>query len=289
MSVRLRSTCEPPRHGPNGSLFGSAIESPSGGFWTNLAVSPPRTPTTDACKYAPLPPEFQLERPIATAQMAYHIDSVFPSWLHRFDDAVFITFHQQPGVVTLRASPRLACTNMVHASKVRAESVGWCPLACDEPGKHGHLFTLAHGGMATCKIEVTSSGDEITRIVIVQPEYSPVSLASGMVPESSLLVLDDLRCHIDSLARLKGALVARDDTGYVPVREMVATSGFGALVLTTDYSQEGFEARRCFKRVQVVLSELSNETADCIDAYNRSELDRVSQSVADVVAWRKSL
>ena len=291
MSVRTFSLFEPPKPRAPGSIFGTAIPAPSGGFWKRLAVSPPRTPPTEARKYAPLPPEFHLEGPCLTAPTSVQLDAVLPTWLHRFDDAVLVTFHQAPGVTTLRASPRLECTNMVHATKVCADSAGWRPLACNEPGKAGHLFTLAHDGRPTCKIEATvaSATDELVKLVIVQPEYSPISIAAKAVPESSLLMFENMRGHIESLRHLKRTLLTSCDTGYVPTRELVATEAFGGLVLTTDHSPEAFEARRHWKRVQALVSELSNETANCIDVYNASELRRVGQSVPCVGEWRRKI
>ena len=275
-----------------GSLFGAAIGAPVGGLWgERLALSPPRTPPIARGQYAPLPPEFHLEAPAATASTATQVDAVFPTWLHRFDDAVLVTFHQAPGVTTLSASPRIECTNMVHATKVCADSASWRPLACDEPDKVGHLFTLAHAGQPTCKIEVTvaTATNEVTKVVVVQPDYSPVTIAAQMVPKSSLLQFEDMRGHIDSLRQLRQTLLTDSDTGYVPTQELVATSAFGTLVLTTDHSQAACDARRHWKRVQSLFSELSSETANCIDAYNTSELQRVGQSLPCVGAWRRAL
>lgn len=290
MSVRAWALYDRPTPKVAGSLFGAAIGAPSGGLWgEQLAVSPPRTPPAESSKYAPLPPEFHLARPIGTASTATQVDAVFPTWLHRFDDAVLVTFHQAPGVAVLRASPRLECTNMVRATKVCADSASWRPLACDEPGKVGHLFTLAHAGQPTCKIEATVTGDEVTKVVIVQPEYSPVTIAAQMVPESSLLIFEDVRGHIESLRHLRQTMLASADTGYVPTQELVTTSAFGKLVLTTDHGQAAYGARRHWKRVQALVSELSNETANCIDVYNTSELRRVAQRVPCVGEWRKDV
>lgn len=292
MSVRTWSSFDAPKPQVAGSLFGAAIGAPAGGLWgERLAVSPPRTPPVERGRYTPLPPEFHLDAPPPTASTATQVDAVFPTWLHRFDDAVLVTFHQAPGVTALRASPRLECTNMVHATKVCADSATWRPLACADPGKVGHLFTLAHAGQPTCKIEATvaAATDEVTKVVIVQPEYSPVTIAANMVPDSSLLVFEDVRGHVDSLRQLRQTLLTSSDTGYVPTQELVATSAFGKLVLATDHSQAACDARRHWKRVQSLLSELSSETADCIDAYNASELKRVGQSVPCAGAWRRAL
>lgn len=47
---------------PHGSLFGPAINAPADGFWSRLAVSPPRSPPTTALSTAvPMPPEFSLD------------------------------------------------------------------------------------------------------------------------------------------------------------------------------------------------------------------------------------
>ena len=292
MSVRAFASFDLPKPRTTGSLFGVAIGAPVGGLWgERLAVSPPRTPPTNMCRYAPLPPEFHLEAPLPTAPTATQLDSVLPTWLHRFDDAVLVTFHQAPGVTTLRASPRLECTNMVHVTKVCADSASWRPLACDEAGKVGHLFTLAHAGQPTCKIEATvaTANDEVTRVVIVQPDYSPVSIAAKAVPESSLLIFENVRGHIDCLRQLRHTLLTSADTGYVPTQEFVSTSAFGGLVLTTDHSHAAIDARKHWKRVQALMSEMTGAAADCIDVYNKCELQRVGQSVACVEDWRKAL
>ena len=292
MSVRTFSLFDATKSRTAGSLFGVAIGAPVGGLWgERLAVSPPRTPPTDMARYAPLPPELCLEAPPSTVPTATQIDSVLPTWLHRFDDAALVTFHQAPGVTTLRAAPRLECTNMVQVTKVCADSANWRPLVCDEPGKVGHLFTLVHAGQPTCKIEATvaTATDEVTRVVIVQPDYSPVSIAAHAVPESSLLIFENARGHIESLRQLRHTLQASADTGYVPTQEFIATSAFAALVLTTDHSQAAFDARRHWKRVQALMSEMTGATADCIDVYNKCELQRVGQCVACVDEWRKSL
>jgi len=109
------------------------------------------------------------------------------------------------------------------------------------------------------------------------------------VPESTLLIFENMRGHIESLRHLKHTLLTSADTGYVPTRELVTTGAFGALVLTTDHSPEAFEARRHWKRVQLLLTELSSATADCVDTFNRSELKRVGQCLPCLEEWRKEV
>lgn len=251
-----------------------------------MVVSPPHTPPQASCKYRPLPPEFQLEALPATLPTVTQMDSVFPSWMHRFDDAVILTFHQTPGVTTLRTSPHLECTNMVNVTKVYADSATWRPLSCDHCLNQGHLFLLAHGGHHTCKIEMTEPSKGVFKIVVVQPEYSPVSVAANTAPESSLLEFGDIHERVKSVRALKHTLEQNVDMGYVPTRELVVTRGFGNIVLTTDHSNASFEARRQWKRAQGMLSQLSSATADCVDSYNKSELLRVGHSVGGLGEWR---
>ncbi len=289
MSLRSSSLLDDkPVRGP-GSLFGSAIGTPAGGFWHPFAVSPPRTPPTDAQCYEPLPPEFQLPPPAPAVATCHQLDSVFPSWKHDLREAVLVTFAQSADTLTLRASPRLECVNAVHPTIVTADSVAWRPMACEATGTRGHLFTLSHSGKPTCRIEATIADGAITRLVIVQPEYSALSVAANMVAPSSLLVYDDVRKHTDSLRQLRTTLQTSTDTGYVPVQELVATSALDELPLTTDLTMEGGAARRHWKEVKMLLMGLSSATADCIDAYTRSEFARIGQSPVDVEAWRRTV
>ena len=274
-----------------GSLFGAAIGTPTGGFWHRLAVSPPRTPPTEASRYAQLPPEFHLDAGPAAVPTAGQLDSVFPSWAHDFADAVLVTFAQSADVVTLRAAPRLECANVVHPTMVRADAVAWRPMACEATGTRGHLFTLSCGGKPTCRIEVSlaGDGDEIGRVVVVQPEYSPVAIAARTAAPSSLLIFDDVRAHTESLHALRHTLATSGDTGYVPTQELVATGALDRLVLATDHSPEAAVARRHWKTLKLLFAALSAATADCVDAYAQSELRRVNQCVVGSDAWRRAI
>lgn len=272
-----------------GSLFGSAIGTPTGGFWHRLAVSPPRTPPTEASRYAQLPPEFHLDAGPAAVPTAGQIDSVFPSWVHDFSDAVLVTFALSADVVTLRAAPRLECANVVHPTMVRADAVAWRPMVCDATGTRGHLFTLSNREQQTCRIEMSlvGDGDEVGRVVVVQPEYSPVAIAALTAAPSSLLIFDDVRAHTESLQALRHTLATSGDTGYVPTQELVATGALNRLVLSTDHSPEAAVARRHWKTLKLLFGALSAATADCVDAYAQSELRRVNQRVVESDGWRK--
>lgn len=289
MSLRVSPFSEYKQPVAPGSLFGAAIGTPEGGFWNRLAVSPPRTPPTTTGQYAPLPPEFHLDGPPAAVPTRDQIDSVFPSWAHDFaNDAVLVTFVQSPDVVTLRASPRLECTNVVHPTMVRADAVAWRPMACEATGVRGHLFALSHQGRQTARIEVTlDANDEIGKVLVVQPEYSPLTVAARMASPSSLLVFDNVRAHTESLEALKRTLATDSDVGYVPTHELVVTRALDQLVLTTDHSAEAAVARRHWKDTKLLLGGLSTATADCIDAYTQSELKRVGKSVVGFNGWRR--
>ena len=288
MSVRSWSYQDPKQATGPGSLFGAAIGTPEGGFWDRLAVSPPRTPPSTTGQYTPLPPEFHLDAPPAALQTRDKIDSVFPSWVHDFaNDTVLVTFVQSADVVTLRASPRLECTNVVHPTMVRADAVSWRPMACDATGVRGHLFLLSHEGRLTGRIEVTlEANDEIGKLLVVQPEFSPLTVAARVVSPSSLLVFDDVRAHTESLEALRQTLTTDGDVGYVPTQELVVTRALDQLVLATDHSAEAAVARRHWKTTKLLLAGLSTATANCIDAYTQSEFRRVGKSVFGSDRWR---
>lgn len=291
MSIRSPTFGEPKPPERPGSLFGVAIGTPTGGLFGPYVVSPPRTPPTEASRYAQLPPEFHLDAAPPAVVTAGQVDSVFPSWVHDFSDAVLVTFAQSPDVVTLRASPRLECANVVHPTMVRADAVAWRPMACEATGMRGHLFTLSHRGQQTCRIEVSlaGDGDELGRVVVVQPEYSPVAIAARTTAPSSLLTFDNVRAHTESLRALRHTLATSGDTGYVPTQELVATGALNQLVLATGHSPEAAVARRHWKTLKLLLAALSTATADCVDAYAQSELRRVNQCVVGLDAWRRAI
>lgn len=277
-----KSTC-------HGSLFGSAIGSPVGGFWHRLAVSPPRTPPTTSSQYDRMPPEFDIDAGPRATVTASQLDSVFPSWIHNLSDAVLVTFTQSTDVVTLRSSPLLQCTNVVHPTMVRADAASWRMMACDISGTRGHLFTLSHRGKHTCRIEVTLEGDDIGKVVVVQPEYSALSVSSNLCSPSSLLVFKDMRARVETLKSLQSEIYTNADIGYLPTQELVATSALDKLVLTTDHSPEATVARQYWKLTKMLLTNLSTATADCVDAYTRSEFRRIGGSVVGSDAWRREL
>ena len=289
MSVRSSHSSACNKSAFPGSLFGSAIGSPVGGFWNRLAVSPPRTPPTTSSQYDPMPPEFDIDAgPRATAT-ASQLDSVFPSWVHNLSDAVLVTFVQSTDVVTLRSSPLLQCTNVVHPTMVRADAASWRMMACDISGTCGHLFTLSHRGKHTCRIEVTLEGDDIGKVVVVQPEYSALAVSSNLCSPSSLLVFKDVRERVKTLRSLQNEIAISSEVGYVPTQELVATSALDKLVLTTDHSPEAVIARRHWKLTKMLLTNLSTATADCVDAYTRSEFRRIGGSMVGSDAWRREL
>jgi hypothetical protein len=55
--------------------------------------------------------------------------------------------------------------------------------------RKGELHCGEDVGVAT----VATATDELTKVVVVQPEYSAVTIAAQMVPESSLLIFEDVR------------------------------------------------------------------------------------------------
>ena len=97
-------------------------------------------------------------------------------------------------------------------------------------------------------------------MLVVQPEYSPLTVAARMASPSSLLVFENVRAHTESLEALKRTLATDGDVGYVPTQELVVTRALDQLVLTTDHSAEAAVARRHWKATKLLLGGLSTAT-----------------------------
>lgn len=331
MSVRGRAPPKPAR----GSIFGTAIGSPRGGFWGALTESPPRTPPlqpTSVTGDAPLPFSLQADAPIdeepehedavvlgtavvdaegralvvperaptaalreiATALAAEPPPppapapcdaevpttfAVFPSHLYDFSTAaVLITFHQRTtgtaAMQKVQSWPRrLLNEQPVAAIPVGADGVRWAPMHVDE-GHEGHVFSLCRDRHETCKVEATTRASDgaLTRVAVVQATYSPLLVASGFAPQSSLLVYEDPGRHLAQLRKLERDLGGTSvDVGYVPTAEFVVTPALDKLPLEagTEAAERNWTATKRFLRA------VSAHAANCIDRYAMLEYERV--------------
>lgn len=338
MSVRGRAPPKPAR----GSIFGTAIGSPRGGFWGALTESPPRTPPlqpTPSSGESPLPFSLQADAPIdegpehedaavlgtvvvdaegralavperaptaalreiATALAAEARPAqapppaapvpvardaevpttfaVFPSHLYDFSaSVVLITFHQRStgtaAMQKVQSWPRrLLNAQPVAAIPVGGDTLRWAPMHADD-GEEGHVFALCKDRREVCKVEATTrqSDGALRRVAVVQATYSPLLVASGFAPPSSLLVYEDPGRHLAQLRKLERDLDGADsELGYVPTAEFVVTPALDKLALEagTEAAERSWTATKRFLRA------VSAHAANCIDRYAALEYERV--------------
>ena len=312
--MSLRPQAATPKASLHGSLFGPAIHAPPEGFWSRLAVSPPRSPPTAMLATpVPMPTEFTLDAPEradtdADVEMSDDsevpvLDSVCPTWAYDLGDQVaMVLFDQEPsGTMTLRSSPRRVHNrNPVIAKTVAADGIQWKPMRdVGTTGAAGHVFQLTKGKTAVCRIEVspTENGEGIRRVSIVQASYAPLAMASGIADRSSLLIYDLPDAHVGSLRTVHAGLGTDPELGYAPVSECCVTHYFDRLVLGmplgVDYASnvQHRDARRIWDETKAFLKTMSTVTADCVDRYLETEMDRTGTHELrnDYRAWRRAV
>ena len=237
---------------------------------TSLAAEA-RPPHAAPPPAAPVPAARDAEVPTTFA--------VFPSHLYDFSAGVLlITFHQRStgtaAMQKVQSWPRrLLNEQPVAAIPVGGDTLRWAPMHADE-GDEGHVFSLCKDRHEVCKVEATTRrGDgTLKRVAVVQATYSPLLVASGFAPPSSLLVYEDPGRHLAQLRRLERDLDGSNaDLGYVPTAEFVVTPALDKLAL-----EAGTEAaERSWTETKRFLRAVSAHAANCIDRYAALEYERV--------------
>ncbi len=262
------------------SVVGSAIGAPAGGFWTSMAVVPPR----------PLSWAFALNSETGAASMTVDnlviseqtndddespvLERVTPLWLHDLSDpatALVLFDETPPEIMPLQTTPRrLRVRAPVSIRKIAAASLSWQPLV-EDGAEVGFVYMLGNDG---ARIEIRAPGS----VVIVQADYSPLCASTQMCAPSSLLVFGDSEAHLASLQCLQTQLERGDDIGYVPSRELFVTPSFDRLVMRTNPNTTGERndaARRTWLQTKSFMKRLSALTADCLTRYNENEITRM--------------
>lgn len=254
------------------------------------------------------------------------LEQICPLWVHALDAQrpIFVLFRQTADEVgsdsttLLQSNPRrLRVRGVVTPRLVTARSLTWRPLV--EAGDVvGVVFLLGSGRPESdddvkpssrtnarmdtvARIEVrtslhkwTLSGDAVDSIAVVQSNYTPLAMASGMADPSSYLLFPDPRGYIDSMDTLRTQIQRGEEVGYVPVRELCVTSQLDKLLLRGNPSESGEmndAARRVWSTTKQFFKGLSERTADCIAAYNAAEIERVGafELRNHHTSWRRSV
>jgi hypothetical protein len=200
-----------------------------------------------------------------------------------------MTFRQASETIQIADFPRrVLVKDAVIGIPAAVNTIAWSEMEAPE-GAVGHVFSLSKEGRAVCKIEATLREGELERVAVVQSNYSPLLVAAGFVPPSSLLVYNKPKEYLASLRALHVELAADEELGYVPTSELVITKGVEGLVLDVGDGAKGDAARRGWKKTIGFLQELSTATADCVDRYSSKEVDRTKahELRSGVETWRK--
>lgn len=286
MSIRSFATIPIKQH-VGGSLFGPAIGTPPGGFWSSLAVSPPRSPPHDLAMLAP--PSFSLDDADTSFPHGVTIEGVCPTSAFDFGGhvALVVFEHDLGNTITLQSHPRrVGCADPVLARPVEVDSISAQPMMHDQ--HTGYVFHLCFRGTCVCRVEVVASQPNVRpvleRVAVVQSSFSPMAVEAGLVDRSSMLVYDRPSSHLQTLTRLKTAMTSDPELCYVPTSECCVTARLDALHLDTD----DFTARRVWYCTRQFLGSMSKISADCTDLHATREIERVQASeLRDRVSqWR---
>ena len=288
-------------------IVGEAVGSPVGGFWSRLLVgtppsTPPSAPTAApsisslilaAREAEPAPAPAPTPTPTPSKEEEKEgpptLISVFPSHLYELSKCSIMTFRQASDSAQIAEFPRrIMLKDSVVGIPAAVDAIAWNELEAPE-GSVGHVFSLSKEGRGVCKVEATLRDGELERLAVVQANYSPLLVAAGFVPPSSLLVYNKPAAHLASLRALHNELAEDEELGYTPTNELVITKGVEGLVLDAGRGKKAATAQRDWETTLAFLRKLSTATADCVDRYASKEIvrTRASELRTGVVAWRK--
>ena len=213
----------------------------------------------------------------------------FPSYMYELPKCAIMTFRQASDTVQISEFPRrIMAKDSVIGIPAAVDAVAWTEMEAPE-GAVGHVFDLSKEGRGVCKVEATLRDGELERVAVVQANYSPLLVAAGFVPPSSLLVYNKPKAHLESLRALHTELATDDELGYVPTCELVMTKTIEGLVLDAGKGEKAATARRDWKTTLGFLRELSTCAADCVDRYAHAEVERTKahELRSELESWRR--
>ena len=209
--------------------------------------------------------------------------------MYELPKCAIMTFRQASDTVQISEFPRrIMAKDSVIGIPAAVDAVAWTEMEAPE-GAVGHVFDLSKEGRGVCKVEATLRDGELERVAVVQSNYSPLLVAAGFVPPSSLLVYNKPKAHLESLRALHTELETDEELGYAPINELVLTKGVEGLELDAGTGKKAATAQRDWKTTLAFLRELSTATADCVDRYASKEIDRTKahELRSGLRSWRE--
>ena len=283
-----KTTITPPITIP-GSIFGQAVGSPYGGFWSKMEVSPPRSPMLLSNPTNPGIQHLRLDsiREMDTDAEVPVLQRVCASWLHEgWGDAALVVFDDHLGSsITVSETPRrVTVEDPVVPTMVNADAVSWARGFADAHNLERHVFTLTLRNRLTTTVEafVNKTSGEIERVAVVQPQFSSLNLRSGMCLPSALKIFDGLEGHLRNLQELKNKMRLDSTIGYSPSAEVVIGKAFLRLKLGLSNTADHGCARdpqAVWQEVSVFFKDMSTLAKDLTLTYTSSELSITNTSL----------
>lgn len=205
-------------------------------------------------------------------------DSLCPVWAYDLKNAALVTFDHTAHSAVLSLDPtRLLNHRAVTLKALSVDSVAARPMV------DGFVFDLLKLKRAVARVEVSVNNGAISRVTVVQRDYSPLSVEAKMVPASTFLAFEP-SSHLEAIRKVHEDLQTSGDVGYVPTAELCVSRGFCDIPLQPTTP----EAEALWRHTCTFLAELSTRTADAVDLYNAAELRRVGASklVERHASWR---
>lgn len=263
--------------------YGPSILRPSGGFWAGLNVSPPTTPRP--CDPLPKPPPVNA----TTTPDAAALYGVLPIWAVELQAAVAVlTFYERDERDEVVGTPLgIPMRVPLAPAELVATAVTWDSMLVHDCV--GFVFYLFDGGTRTGQIEVLERDDEILQIAIVRPEYSVLSVASGLVPQSAMVRFCSPATHLAALREVLQSLHVDTATSYLPTWDAIVTPHFHTLPLFATHNHDhGDVARVVWDRTKVALAEIGSLTRECTEAHVRNEFARAGRSAPPPsLSWQR--
>lgn len=302
MSFRPVGSCECKRGPSAGSIFGPAIGHGVADLWSNMAISPPRTPPTAPIS-APSPPPLDLDDagllgpadPLPGEVVVEGVVTMFDCV--GVENVALVRFAQEPNSSTVlvgSSAPRVRNYDYVVGKPVCADNIVWKPMSAPN-GLRGHLFTMEHNGRTTTRIETTVDAQgRLERLAVVDASYSPLAAASGMADPSAMLEYANPAQHLQELRALAQRMRTDCRVGYVPTLELCVGEALEALPMTF-CSAEGkslVHAKAAWTATRRYLQEMSQLTAENARRHATAELTQAGAAHALEPlhgAWRTSV
>jgi len=151
----------------------------------------------------------------------------------------------------------------------------------------GHAFDIFHRGHAATRIEaqgrLVEGKWDLSRIAVVSPDYSALTVAAGMIPTSSMLEFDEPESYTKDLEASLSEL-NQDENVYIPERELIVSPRLSTLPLTSASTEQ----REVWRATVSALTKISRLTKAGVDQHLVNELERVRKTGVVVARHRPS-